>query len=67
VSVAYKSGCADCDWWTESSEPDFGNCPGCGQSKTVWNMTDAENPTDSELQLEREIDYNRSQFGRVGQ
>ncbi len=70
MSAQYKYGCPDCDWWSEGSEPDFGNCPACGQPKTVWNQTDAEAPMDYEFQLEeqiREVEYNRSQFGRVGQ
>ncbi len=55
---SYRYGCRDCDWWDESSEPDFGNCPSCGQPKEVWNQTDAEAPTDHELALEESIASN---------
>lgn len=51
----YKYGCEACEWWDECGEPDFGNCPLCGQPKTVWNMTDAEAETDHELMLEEQL------------
>jgi hypothetical protein len=52
--MSYKHGCPDCDWWDESSHPDFGVCALCKQPKTVWNMTDAEAETDYELMIEEQ-------------
>ena len=55
TSSDYLYGCPNCDWWDESRQPDFGNCPLCDQPKVVWNQTDAEHETDYGQMLEDQL------------
>lgn len=69
--TSFQWECPDCENITSGSEPEK-FCRRCGEGNVIRNLTAEEAETDYELQLEdqvneREADYNRSQFGRLGQ